>query len=325
MQTAKGEAEIRVRVKRNPRHLLRKLVLTVIAVYIIIVAYGFISELVVASLVQVEQVQDGVIQSSVNAEGIVVRNEETVPSPRSGTIKFLAAEGERVRVGQVVAQVAAASLDSANGVTQFNITAPRAGIVSYRMDGLESVYSQKNLKELDLNKIETLKAEYSAVKQGGLVEEGKPAFRIINNLDTVYILTMLKDGQKLPEKKNTFLINSGSDQKVFRASVEEKNFGKPNQILFTVSNYDNWLMASRKIKFIVITERYEGCVVPDSALVKKDGKDGIYTIYKERVKWKQVTIEGKSEDKAVISGITPDTKVILSPEYVKEGFPMKTP
>ncbi len=323
MQTAKGEAEIRVRVRRSPRHLLRKLILSVIAVYIVVVTYGFINELVIASLVKVEQVQDGVIQSTVTAEGILVRNEETVTSPHSGTIRRIAAEGERVRVGQVVAQVAIASLDSSNGVTMYNIKAPRSGIVSYRFDGLESVYTYQNLKELDLNKVEKLIAEYSEIKSEGTVEEGKPMFRIINNLDPVYIITRLQNGQTLPEKES-FKISSGSGDKLFKAFITEQTFfNKPNQILFKVSYYDNWLMTSRKIKFNIITERYEGPVIPVSALVKKEGEDGIYTIYKERVKWKPVTVEGKSEGKAVISGVTPDVKVILSPEYVKEGVPLK--
>lgn len=323
MQTANGQAEIKVRVRRNPRNLLRKLVLSVITVYIALVAYGFIKEIVVARLVNVEQVQSGVLQSSFTAEGILVRTEETVSSPRNGTIRRIAAEGERVRVGQVVAQVAVASLDSSNGETRYNIKAPKAGIVSYRIDGLESVYSYENLKELDLIKVEKLIAEYSEIKSDGVVEEGKPVFRIINNLDPVYIIATPQNGQKLPEKQDSFQITSGSGDKLFKATLAEKNFfGKPNQILLRVANYDNGLMVLRKIKFDVVTERHEGHIIPISAIVKKEEKEGIYTIYKERVKWKPVEVEGKSEDKAVISGITPDTQVILSPEYVEEGVPL---
>lgn len=324
MQNLRGEAEIKVRVKRSPRQFIRKLVLLIISIYVVIVAYAFIRDLVVASLVQVEQVQQGIIQSTVAAEGILVRNEKTVSSPRSGTVKLIAADGERVRVGQVVAQVAVASLENSNGVTLFNITAPRAGLVSYRVDGLEGVYSYKNLKELDLSKVETLKSETVEIKSGSQVVEGKPLFRIINNLDPVYVITKLKDGAVLPGEKESFLINPGPEDKVFKAGIIERKFlGKPNQILLKVSNYDSTLLGGRKFNFKIITQRYEGNVIPAKAVVKKDGKDGIYTVYKERVKWKAVEVEGKIEDKVVIFGVTPDIKVVLSPEYVKEGYPLK--
>lgn len=324
MQNIRGEAEIKVRVRRSPRHFIRKLVLLIISIYVIFIAYSFIRDLVVAGLVQVEQVQQGFIQSTVAAEGILVRNEQTVMSPRSGSVKLLATEGERVRVGQIVAQVAAASLDNSNGVTTFNITAPRAGIVSYRVDGLEDVYSYKNIKELDLTKVETIKAEQAEIKSGTQIVEGKPLFRIINNLDPVYIIAKLNAGAALLGNKESFLITPGPDDKKFRAGIVERKFmGKPNQILFKVSTYDNILLGSRKFDFKIITRRYEGNVIPAKAVVKKDGKEGIYTLYKERVKWKAVEVGGKIEDKVVISGVTPDIKVVLSPEYVKEGYPLK--
>lgn len=324
MQNLKGEAEIKIRVKRSPRHFIRKLVLLIISIYVIVVAYAFIHDLVVGALVQVDQVQQGIIQSTIATEGILVRNEQTVSSPRSGTIRIIAAEGERVRVGQLVAQVAVASLDNSRGVTLFNITAPRAGLVSYRVDGLEGVYSYENLKELDLNKVETLKPEPVEVKSGSQVVEGRPLIRIINNLDPVYIIAKPQNGAVLPGNKESFLITPGSDDKTFRAGIIERNFlGKPKQILLKVSNYDNTLLGGRKFDFKIITQRYEGNVIPAKAVVKKDGKEGIYTVYKERVKWKAVEVDGKIDDKVIISGITPDIKVILSPEYVKEGYPLK--
>lgn len=320
-----GEANIRVRVKRKPRNVLRKVILMIIGVYFIFAAYGFVHDLVIAGLVKVELVKSNVIQNTIPSTGLLVRNETIITSPYNGKLKILVKEGERVRVGQVVAQVRALSLDSPNGEKLFNITAKKAGIVSFKIDGLEEIYTQKNLKALDLNKIETLKPENHQIVEGSDIESGKPVFRIINNLDPVYIVTSQAD-QKPFADEDSVLISWGTEGQSYRASIVERDLaGKKGLYLLSVSDYDNTLMILRKLDFKVITERYEGCVVPREAIIAKDGKDGIYTLYKERVKWKSIEVEGRVGEQVVVSGINPDTPVVINPELVKEGYPLKLP
>lgn len=322
------EAEIKVRVRRNPWKALRKLFLVVIALYVIFMVGGFVRDMVFTRLAKAEALQEGVIQSGVTARGIVVRNEQTVLAPRTGTLKVIAAEGERVRVGELVAQVVAASLDTRSGEAVFNITAPQAGLVSYHLDGLEGIYSPQNIKELDLTKIDTLKSEAHHYLPGGQVEEGKPVLKIVNNLDPVSIIAVTDTAIKTRDDgSKSLLVSLGQDgSNPVRASVQEAPFqGKPDQILFNLDNYDQTLLTQRKISFKIITDRYEGYIIPTGALVRKQGIDGIFTVYKERVKWKKVEVVGRVQEKVAISGITPDIKVIVNPEYVKEGRPFRVP
>ncbi len=329
MKVSKNEAEIRVRVRRKPRGILQKILLATIGIYIFFLAYEFVSDMVIARLAGVEQIRQGVIQTSVKASGVIVRNERVVPAPRTGRLKVLVPEGQRVRVGETVAKVVVPSLDSKTGETLFNITAPQAGIVSYYLDGLEELYSPKNLKELDLNKVETIKSEPRQVLPGSEVEEGRPVLKIINNLEPIHIIAEIADGQKLSEKseKKAFLLSFGSAEgKTSAAHLLARNFrGKANQILLRLADYNESLATPRRFDFDLITERFAGYVVPAKAIVRKEGKDGIYIVYKERVRWKKVDISGMAEEKVVISGVTPDIKVILNPEYVKEGYPIKIP
>ena len=321
------DAEVKVRVKRNPRKALRKLTLLIIATYVIFLTYGFVRDLVVTRLAKAEQVQRGVLQTTVQAKGLLIRNEKIVPAPRTGTLKVIAAEGERVRVGGLVAQVVVTSLDSKTGETVFNITAPKAGLVSYHLDGLEDIYTPKTIKELDLNKTDTIKTTPLEYTPGSHVEEGKPVLKIVNNLEPVSIIASLSGELKLPKGQKKLLISFGSDETGSSQGtlVDQKFRGKTNQILFSIASYDNVLTVPRKLDFKIIAERFEGYVLPASAMVQKEGKDGIFTVYKERVKWKKVGVVGKVQEKVVISGVTPDIKVILNPEYVKEGRPFKLP
>lgn len=323
----RSDAEIKVRVRRNPRKALRKLSLIIIAVYVLFVTYGFIRDMIVTRIAGARQVQPGVVQVTVPIKGILVRDETVINAPRNGILKVVAREGERVRVGAVIAQVVVASLDSKTGETVFNIVAPKAGVVSYYSDGMENVYTPKNLTELDLNKIDTIKSVLRNFMPGNQVEEGKPVCKIVNNLAPVTIMAVANEPLKFPgsTQRSTVKISlSNNDKQVYQGVLLDKAFrGKANQILFSLDNYDGNLMIARKQDFSLTTARYEGYIVPAGAIVRKEGKDGIFTIYKERVKWKNVKIEGIYQEKVVISGLTPDIKVISHPEYVKEGRPFR--
>lgn len=323
----RSDAEIKVRVRRNPRKALRKLSLIIIAVYVLFMAYGFVRDMIVTRIAGAQQVQPGVVQVTVPAKGILVRDEAVLNAPRNGILKVVAHEGERVRVGAVVAQVVVASLDSKTGEKVFNIITPKAGVVSYFVDGMENVYTSKNITELDLNKIDTIKSVMRNIMPGTQVEEGKPVCKIVNNLVPITVMAVTNEPFKLPGSTKRTIMSvslSNNDKQVFQAVLVDKAFrGKTNQILFSLDNYDENLIISRKQDFTLTTARYQGYIVPAGAIVRKEGKDGIFTIYKERVKWKNIKIEGIYQEKVVISGITPDIKVISHPEYVNEGRPFR--
>lgn len=326
MHKSRQEAEIRVRVRRNPHRFFRKVVLAAILTYLVFQLYGFVHDMAVVRLARVEQVRAGVIQKTVPAAGILVRSEKLIPAPRSGKLKVLAAEGERVRVGQAVARVLVPSLDSNSGEAVFDVTTPYSGLVSYHLDNLEEVCTPDGIRELDLEKIETIKSEPQQVMPGNRVEAGKPVLKIVNNLEPLTVIATAPAGQ-MPKKggnQSILLVLGQNERDLCRGTILERNFrGNPDQLLIEIKDYDPGLIVGRRIDFKIVTERYEGYVVPLSAIVRKDGQTGIYTVYKERVRWQQVEVEGTSAGEAVISGVTPDLKVILKPEYVEEGSPFR--
>jgi len=326
MLKSKQEAEIRVRVRRNPRRFIRKVVLVLITCYLVYLLYGFVHDAVVVRLAKAQQVPEGFIQKTLAVNGVIVRNEKLVSAPRSGKLKVIAAEGERVRVGQIVAQVIVPSLDSKTGEAVFNIITPSAGLVSYHLDGLEEIFTPVRIKELDLNKIDTIKSELRQMLPGNQVEAGKPVLKVVNNLDFLNIVATVQEGMVLQKNKSkTILLALGEDDNdLSQGTILEENFhGQPNQILLGIKDYDVRMLVGRQIDFKLVTERYTGYILPASAIVSKDGENGIFTVYEERVKWKKVEVKGSTTESVAISGITPDIIVILCPEYVKEGSPFR--
>jgi hypothetical protein len=96
MRTTKNEAEIKVKVRRNPRKLYRNIVLLLITSYFCFLIYDFFREMVITHLAKAEQVQQGILQIIVPAKGILVRNEKAAIALRPGKLKILASEGERI-------------------------------------------------------------------------------------------------------------------------------------------------------------------------------------------------------------------------------------
>lgn len=329
MRSPRQEAQVRIRVKRNPRPFFKNLILLAVALYVIFLIVSFAQSHLLSRLAKVQQIQEGVIQNTISVSGTLVRNEEVINSPRSGKLKVILNEGERVRVGQVFAQVIAPSLDNAAGETTYNITAPKAGMISYHLDGLEKIYSPGAIKELDLEKVKTLESKSQVIENGVSVEEGKPVAKILNNLEPLTIICDLGDHGKTFEKSDKTLYNvyfGDKTKEIYKAEVTEKNFrGQQNLVLLDLFLYSNELVADRKINFNIITDRYEGYYIPKDALVIKEGQKGIFTVYKERVRWKQVEVEGEAGGNVLISGVTPDLRVIVNPQLVKEGYSVTSP
>ncbi|PKM81657.1 MAG: hypothetical protein CVU89_07835 [Firmicutes bacterium HGW-Firmicutes-14] len=328
MQTSRHETELKVRVKRKPTGVLRKLILLIIIIYIGLAAYRFIHDLVITRLAEVEKIQRGVIQTTIPAEAILIRNERALNAPGSGRLKVIVPEGERVRVGQVVAQVVSPSIESSTGEILLNISAPMAGVVSYRLDGLEEIYTPGNVHELDLEKVISFPSDTRQILAGSRVEGGEPVARIVNNLDPLYIFGEVSGdiGTGIKENDSLSISFNNDDKDLYRATLVKKNLReKSGRILLSIPYYEKELVTARRTKFWIVTDRHEGYYVPAQAIVKKDGTDGIYTVYKEQVKWKQVEIIARIGENVAVSGVTPDIKVILNPEYVKEGFPLRNP
>jgi putative membrane fusion protein len=295
---------------------------------VVYTAYQFIHGLVVANLAQVEQVKQGVVQSMLPAAGVLLRNEVVMKAPGAGKLKIVVAEGERVRVGELVAQVVAPSLQSSSGEQVFDLRAPLSGIVGYTLDGLEEVYTLEKIQQLDLAKVLSMAPTPNRFLPGEQVAEGQAVCKIVNNLEPLYIIGEV-DGELPSENDNkpplSITFNPQKDAAMNATLLEENYRGQNGRVLLRMASYGKELITPRQKKFWIVTKSAEGIYTPVSAIVRKDGQDGVYTVYKEQVKWIKVEILARIEGKAVISGVTPDIKVVVNPEYVKEGYPLRNP
>ena len=146
------------------------------------------------------------------------------------------------------------------------IVAPKSGIVSYRVDGLENVLKTDGFEELNESKLNELDA-----KTGQIVSSSSEEGKVINNFN-IYIATVL---DSLPAKQ----AETGKNVLITLASGEEVNatihYTKVQDngkvlIIFKINTLTDELRSYRKISFNITWWRFAGIKVPNDAIIEDE-------------------------------------------------------
>ncbi|ADG82970.1 HlyD family efflux transporter periplasmic adaptor subunit [Thermincola potens] len=317
--------------RRHPkkrRLILRGVLFAAIGFYLVWVIFNYVSDTLKAKLVETQVANYDYIQSTVDFNGILVRDETVLSVPNHGKLAIVASEGERVRVGAVVFKVNIPDVRGRDGVTAINISSPRAGLVSYRLDGLEKLLVPHNVNIMDLfgifagHTLQSLKYDDNQV-----VEAGQTVAKVVNNLEPMLVLGELPNQPVFLKKikpGGRVLVDLGlaGSKPVYLTVVEAKPTGDKLRIVLELNDFAKEFIQNRVHTFRLISDRFEGYIVPEQALVYKDNKPGIYTVYKKLTRWQPVKIEGKVKDQVAVSGLEPETTYVINPKYIEEGQPV---
>jgi len=246
------------------------------------------------------------IKDSIKTPGILIRKERVTFAPQGGEVELYFSEGARISTGNKVATVY-------NNKESDNLYNYYAGIISYKVDGLEMTLREDNLKNLNYDHFINLKGKYNPISSGDKINMGRPIFKVIDNFK-FYLAVLLPQNQLANYEV-------GTEVEVFFPELEEYFRGKINSILLDkpqnimVIEFNRFipkLIDIRKTDVEIIRKRYHGIVVPSSALIKKDDKLGVMVNGYTKNYFKEVKLIGKVADQAVIKGVGPGVKVILN-------------
>ena len=146
------------------------------------------------------------------------------------------------------------------------VTAPKSGVVSYRVDGLEDVLSVDGFSRLNKKFLDDLKLKTSQV-----IATSEEKGKVINNFKC-YLACYIKSDKakeaKIGDKVKIRLPNS----KETTATVEYISVEEDNGVLlvFGLENYVEELISYRKIAFDIIWWSDKGLKVPNSAILKDE-------------------------------------------------------
>ncbi len=144
------------------------------------------------------------------------------------------------------------------------ITAPESGIVSYRVDGLESILTPESFSTINKKFLEDLK-----LKTGEIVVKSEESGKIIDNFEG-YIATSLQSDKAKEAKIGDNVKLRLSNAEEITAKIEYiTNEENSRLIIFKITNGLELLASYRKITFDVIWWSYTGLKVPNDALIKE--------------------------------------------------------
>lgn len=145
------------------------------------------------------------------------------------------------------------------------VNAPTSGIVSYRVDGLESVLTKDCFNTLNTEFLENLK-----LKTGEIVASNDESGKIINNFECYIAITLQSNEameKKVGDSVKIRLSNNEEISATVNYIVEEDD---QRLIIFKIEDNVEELCNYRKISVDVIWWSYSGLKVPNSSIIQED-------------------------------------------------------
>lgn len=148
-----------------------------------------------------------------------------------------------------------------------NVNAPESGIVSYRVDGLESVLTTENFTKFNKSFLQDLK-----LKTGQTVASNEEVGKIINNYQCYIVFNSNTNEAKNSKVGDTIKIRVQNSD-TLKASVENiiDEDDESKTITVKITNNVEKLIAYRKISFDIIWWDAEGFRIPNEAIKEENG------------------------------------------------------
>ena len=288
----------------------------------------FIWGIMISKFMDVRVLEYIKVRRDIKTDGLLIKRETVIRTPERGKVKYLVADGTRLRVGVPVASIQTTDLNTVYGQANSVLYAPQSGTFCLHLDGYEQVLSPENLDVMQIPKLEgidnkAVNAAQKKFKDVDIIESGQPVYKLVDNLKPLLVKLELADDQ-LPERVlgvDRWLKLQWQGFSFFGRSVDYKKQGAVCDILISVDEYPHELAHYRKIPLSIVTQELAGLLVDRKSIVLKDGQPGIYSLNKVAIRWVPVKIEGQSENKVVVSGeeLTEGMRYIHNPIWYKVG------
>ena len=259
----------------------------------------------------------------------------------TGTLKY---EGDYGQYDTAQLEAMKANLMTSISTHKVPYYSGRAGIISYRLDGLENNYLFENV--LDMTPSSTARKDYSVSdkSQATSVTANEGIYKIMRNFDYFIAATVDNDKAKLFEENKyikTRILSDGEQHEVW-GYIKKINYGSEQSVLILYfDDYFYKIYDKRYVNLELITDIYEGLKIDTRSLTQLDGLTGVYVQDASNIiKFFPVEIIGKDDEHAIIdpgqylgenerkvisideklySTVKIFDKVILEPENVYDG------
>ena len=178
----------------------------------------------------------------------------------------------------------------------------RAGIISYKTDGLEGIYNFENV--LDMTPSSFSKREYTLKNKKEHVQSGEDLYKIIRNFEYYIAVRVNNEKAKLFEENKYIKVRVLSDggQHLVWGYIEKINYGSEESVLVLFfDDYFYKVYDKRYVNIELITATYEGLKIKNQALTEQNGMKGVYVQDASNIiKFFPVEILGSDEEYSIV-------------------------
>ena len=181
----------------------------------------------------------------------------------------------------------------------------KAGIITYKIDGLEDSYKYENVLELTPNSTVPMNFTETDSSKNPVVSKGDKLYKIIKNFDYYVAATVTNDYAKSFQEnkyiKTRFKYDDTSHE--VWGYIKKINYGSEDSVLIIYcDDYFYKIYDKRYVDLELITGIHEGISINTKALIQKGDLTGVYvTDASNIVKFLPVEILGQDGDTSIIS------------------------
>lgn len=298
-----------------------KVIKIVLSIVVIVLAASFLGNYIQSHNIKTITIPAEEVYVTYDGYGFVCADEYLLTATANGKINPVINEGERVAKNYAV--YAVQSIDSEGneiGNAQY-FYAPLAGLVSYKIDGYESIDDIEQITALNLEEI------YIANNQSKSTLEainGQACAKIINNIKGLRLVCILP--------QNDYTQNLAEDTTV-RVVLPELDFTASGSISALSTSGDNAvidlkvggahdsLYLNRVVKVQFGEYVKQEIALPQTAILYRNGEAGVYALSKGFVYWRAVELKDVDIDgNVIVEGLSENDEIVADAQRVKEGM-----
>lgn len=253
----------------------KKIRLLLIILFMLVTAglyiYLYLIPDITGALTPTAIVSFGKVQTEDEEDCLIIRSERLIYAEDDGSIRYYSEESERTRKNAKILDIYPPG-DSAKGYY-----APVTSFVSYYVDGLEESYTMETVYQLDLQQIFEDKPEPENLrKEDAVARKDEPIYKLVTSNVWYAVLLVDKGKADMYQLNQSLTLYFGED--AIKGTVTEY-YDKDDHrlVIIRISRYYENFAKLRYTRLKLLTQNYEGLVVPNSA-----------------ISWQEIQAEGES-------------------------------
>lgn len=266
------------------------------------------------NLLDVRFLANNEIRKVRSVDGLLIRQEEPIKASVAGEFKLLVQDGDRLRVGADIAKI--------SGVSDKIVRSPRAGIFCSHIDNLETLLNPDMIDVLDMGEVEKISSNLQVLTEE--VDGGQIIGKVMDNLNSILVYIQVDNledyvARSFIKEMTIYLIYDG--QELTGKVVEARAVDNVLNIFVEIEKYPDNFIHERNVQLELVTRKIKGWLIPEKAVVFKDGKPGIYVVSKQVISWFPVSVTDRLNEMVVVKGdhLSSLVRYVSNPGWAWEG------